>query len=309
MLTTSMLGRASAPSFFLVAASLLAVSPSQAQAAVQAPAPTQTQTQAPSSTAAHIASLAQRTATALDARKTKRIAIPDFAAASGEPTMDKFGAKLAADFRAALAQQPHKFTVVSDADLTALLAAHRTIASDMQNLDAASWLLHQDKIDSWAVGMLAQRDGKLVLAIGLFHRDKDKAIYDDTFEEILGAAADLKPLDEVPPTRSFQSSLAPPDGNGMYRTPPYSIPTCEYCPQAHYSDDAVKAHLQGVVTMNLIVSPDGSAENIQVVKRMPLGLTEQAVAALKTWRFKPATNSDGTPVAVKQLVEMQFHLY
>ncbi len=301
MLNIPFTRRASLPILCFVAAALFTAPHNLAQATSPSPAPTAT---APST----VTSLAQRIATALDARKTKRVAIPDFAAANGEPTMDKLGAKLAADFRAALEQQPHKFQIVSDAELTALLTAHLTVASDMQNVEAASWLLHEQKIDAWVVGVLGERDDNVVLSIGTFHREKDRALNDGNFEQILGPSSDVKPLDSdlIAPPTTVSSSHS--DKSQLRITSPYKLPSCEYCPSARYSDDCIKAHLNGYVSMSVTITADGRPENIQVLKRMPLGLTEQAIATLKTWRFNPATNSDGTPVPAQQTVEMQFHL-
>ncbi len=279
----------------------------QTNVQAQEPAAPTLQPQVPPPTT--IPALAQRTADALTAKKAKRVAIPDFAAANGEPTMDKLGAKLAADFRAALEQQPHKFKIVGNDELNSLLAKHQSIASDMQMTQAAVWLLHEDKIDSWAIGVLGQRDGNVVLAIGVFHHEKDQVINDDSFELQLGAVAELNPLDPQPP-----ASTLPPAGGRVNKDAPrgsakYGFPACIYCPQAEYSDDGVKAHLQGVVMLVATVAADGHAEDIRVLKRMPLGLTEKAVEAVQKWRFVPAAGPDGKPIAVRQNIEVQFHLY
>ena len=84
---------------------------------------------------------------------------------------------------------------------------------------------------------------------------------------------------------------------------------CLYCPNAQFSDEAVKAKYQGTVTLTIIVTPDGRASSVTVVKGLGLGLDENAVAAVKTWRFKPAVGPDGKPAAVRTNIEVQFHLY
>ncbi|MGA8034458.1 MAG: energy transducer TonB [Candidatus Acidiferrales bacterium] len=89
----------------------------------------------------------------------------------------------------------------------------------------------------------------------------------------------------------------------------YGSPVCLYCPQAEYSDEAVKAKYQGTVLLVATITPDGKATDIQVVKGMGLGLDEKAIAAVRTWRFTPARGPDGRPAAVRQTIEVQFHLY
>ena len=75
-------------------------------------------------------------------------------------------------------------------------------------------------------------------------------------------------------------------------------PTCVYCPDPKYSEEARKAKYQGTVVLQAVITPDGRATDIQVVKGPGLGLEEKAVEAVKQWRFKPANGPGGKPVAV-----------
>lgn len=86
------------------------------------------------------------------------------------------------------------------------------------------------------------------------------------------------------------------------------FPECVYCPDAKYSEDARKAKFQGVVLLQVVVSPDGRATRIEVVRGPGLGLEEEAVEAVKTWRFKPALGPNRKPVATQIAIEVQFRL-
>ena len=86
------------------------------------------------------------------------------------------------------------------------------------------------------------------------------------------------------------------------------FPTCVYCPDAKYSEAARKAKFQGVVLLQVIVTPDGRATNIQVVQGPGLGLDEEAVAAVNTWRFKPALGPNRVPVPTRITIELHFRL-
>jgi TonB family protein len=86
------------------------------------------------------------------------------------------------------------------------------------------------------------------------------------------------------------------------------FPECVYCPDAKYSEDARKAKFQGVVLLQIVVSPDGRATRIEVVSGPGLGLEEEAVEAVKTWRFKPAFGLNRKPVAAQIAIEVQFRL-
>jgi len=59
-----------------------------------------------------------------------------------------------------------------------------------------------------------------------------------------------------------------------------------YSPDPHYPDD-------------------GNVTDVKVLKGLPSGLTESAVAAVSSWRFKPAT-LEGRAVAVYYLVTVSF---
>ena len=71
----------------------------------------------------------------------------------------------------------------------------------------------------------------------------------------------------------------------------------------------MKAKYQGTVYITAIITADGRATDIQVAKGVGLGLDENAIAAVRTWRFKPALGPNGKPAAVRQTVEVTFHLY
>jgi protein TonB len=86
------------------------------------------------------------------------------------------------------------------------------------------------------------------------------------------------------------------------------FPACAYCPDAKYSEEARKAKFQGVVLLQVVVTADGRATNIEVVRGPGLGLEEQAVAAVKTWRFKPAFGPNHVAVPTSIAIEVQFRL-
>ncbi|HEV8385602.1 MAG TPA: energy transducer TonB [Candidatus Acidoferrales bacterium] len=99
-------------------------------------------------------------------------------------------------------------------------------------------------------------------------------------------------------------------GGGVFRPGRGGVgePECAYCPLPTYSDEARKSKYQGVVTLRIIVEPDGRASNISISRGLGMGLDEKAIEAVKTWRFKPAMGPGGKPVRVEVLVEVTFRL-
>jgi protein TonB len=88
----------------------------------------------------------------------------------------------------------------------------------------------------------------------------------------------------------------------------YGEPVCLFCPNPQFSDEAVKLKYQGTVLLRFVVTKDGRAEDIQVVRSLGLGLDQKAIAAVRTWRFKPAVGPSGKPAAVILVAEISFRL-
>jgi protein TonB len=78
-------------------------------------------------------------------------------------------------------------------------------------------------------------------------------------------------------------------------------------PQPQYTEIARKARIQGVVIVQAIINKQGDVENVKVLKGLPMGLSEEAVKAIKKWRFKPAT-LNGKPVDVYYNLTVNFRL-
>jgi TonB family protein len=74
-----------------------------------------------------------------------------------------------------------------------------------------------------------------------------------------------------------------------------------------YSEEARHAKLVGTVILRTIIGVDGIPRDVEVVRALGQGLDEKAVAAVRGWRFKPATK-DGKPVPVQINIEVTFKL-
>lgn len=78
-------------------------------------------------------------------------------------------------------------------------------------------------------------------------------------------------------------------------------------PQPQYTEIARKARVQGVVIVQAIIDKGGNVTNVKVLKGLPMGLSEQAVDAIKKWKFEPAT-LNGKPVDVYYNLTVNFRL-
>jgi TonB family protein len=63
------------------------------------------------------------------------------------------------------------------------------------------------------------------------------------------------------------------------------------------------------VRLELKILADGSVGQAKVVESPDNHLSELALDAVKTWKFKPATGPNGKPVPVKTTVEISFSLF
>ena len=74
-----------------------------------------------------------------------------------------------------------------------------------------------------------------------------------------------------------------------------------------YSEEARRANVEGTVELSAVIRKDGSIEVVKVLRGLGLGLDENAIKALKKWRFRPGMK-DGRPVDVALNIEVRFSL-
>jgi TonB family protein len=78
----------------------------------------------------------------------------------------------------------------------------------------------------------------------------------------------------------------------------------------NYTADAMRAKIQGIVTLEAVVLPDGTVGPVRVTRSLDptFGLDQEAQRTVRLWRFAPGTNRLGEPVPVLVEIEMTFTL-
>ena len=122
-------------------------------------------------------------------------------------------------------------------------------------------------------------------------------------------ATDTKADTRTKPSEDPLKRKCQPPEDGVYKicegvTPP--IP--QYRPEPEYNSFAKKYSIQGTVTVIGVVDEKGRMRDLQIDKALGAGLDEQALDAVSMWKFKPS-RKDGTPVPVKIMIDIEFHLY
>jgi TonB family protein len=94
-------------------------------------------------------------------------------------------------------------------------------------------------------------------------------------------------------------------GEGGSVTRPEVIESSRTLPD--YPEAAQRAGLEGVVVLKATIDAQGRLQDLRVLRGVDPLLDEAALAAVRQWRFRPATR-DGKPVRVEYMLTLDFHL-
>ncbi|MBI4444620.1 MAG: TonB family protein [Acidobacteria bacterium] len=76
----------------------------------------------------------------------------------------------------------------------------------------------------------------------------------------------------------------------------------------NYTDEAIRAKIQGTVYLQCIIRKDGRVDSFKVLRGLGYGLEEKAIQEIATkWRFRPGM-LNGRPVDVLAHIEVSFNL-
>ena len=115
-------------------------------------------------------------------------------------------------------------------------------------------------------------------------------------------------LDPGPNVTDAQTFTRGSQGEGVFQTGEITDPpTILFKVDPQYSEEARKAQYQGTVVLEAIVRSDGTLEILRVVRSLDFGLDENAIQALKQWKFRPGMRN-GQPVDVVLNIEVNFNL-
>jgi TonB family protein len=111
--------------------------------------------------------------------------------------------------------------------------------------------------------------------------------------------------------QSPKASALPPEAGGekVFKfgedgvTPPKAV----HDPEPEFSEFARGQGFQGTLGLNITIDKTGRVGRVSIANPLGMGLDEQAVSMVRTWRFTPASRN-GEPVAVAAWIEVDFRL-
>jgi TonB family protein len=116
------------------------------------------------------------------------------------------------------------------------------------------------------------------------------------------AAVALMTLCVAIPLAALRAASAPAD------TDISALPqVMEYTSPPLYSDEAHGLGIEGIVRLEVRVKADGRAGNLRVLNGLGFGLDENALLAVRDWRFRPGRRN-GRPVESTTQVDVEFNL-
>lgn len=86
-----------------------------------------------------------------------------------------------------------------------------------------------------------------------------------------------------------------------------SAPEVIHSVQPQFTPEARSSNYQGVVGIQLIVDSRGFPQDVRVVRHLGMGLDQEAIEAVRQYRFKPAV-FQGHSVSVQMIIDVDFRL-
>ncbi len=262
----------------------------------------------PPETRAQIDKLASRAAEQLHKYETnpggRKLLVIDFPIADSAK-VSELGVLLASEFSESLSSHASGFVVADRTQLAAILKEEGITRESLLNREMGLYVAKKAGADETLTGFLVKGlDGNLILSIRIFEPQKK-----ETVDATLTTTDPMRELlaKEVRSPEPEAEAIEPEPGILDAGKDGVSYPSCIYCPTPRYSDLARMAKYSGITKLSVIVTADGHATAIKVIKRAPFGMTKQLILEVQQWRFKPA-EKDGKPVAVRVLVETTFKL-
>lgn len=267
-----------------------------------------------------IQTMAQHVAESVQKSKRKKVIIFDFVGPdissswglSGRPgkksiasqpsrTVTMLGRSLASEFDAALGQLLPNVDVRSWNQFDQTLTADNFMPTLVEDPTTALWATSAARFDLFVWGDFEYAPGdKLELRLFCYRVRDGRAI--EGLQVPISLSPDAKKLASIAAKETMHANYPVGGKNGI------TFPQCLSCRQAVFPRDAIGQVDEGTVILEAVITADGRAKDIKVVRGLSYGFTENAIEAVRHWSFQPARGPDGKPTPVRQIIMITFHI-
>lgn len=255
-----------------------------------------------------LTTVAAKVAQELEAKKVKRVAVFDFAGPGDDLTA--LGQKLADEFSGALAKSGGKLQIEDRSKIAANIKKFDYQLSDLRDPNFGDALLSYLGVNVAIVGIISRQGDEFTLSVRCTHAGKNGANFIEVEHFSFAASEDTAKLAATVVERGEAVAEKAAVKTAPNAAANRSYPACIDCPGARFTNLAAELNLRAATVVLIgVVTPEGRLTDIKVTKRAPAGLTESAIDAVQKWKFRPANGPDGKPTAVRQVIEVTFHLY
>jgi TonB family protein len=258
--------------------------------------------QAPAEKSAAVDALVKKLVGPISKSKMKSIVVVGFSGPG--KTVTDLGTMLRDEVSDALARQVSDVKVIDRAALDAMLKQNRVSEGMVFNASMGDWIAMHIHADGYVtVHFEVPESGPSPVTMEIF---KCGAQSCSRMGIPIVTQMTLSTKEFLASGRDFKQTLNPaavePGQNGVTR------PKCISCPDPEYTEDARKLKISGTLMMVVTVEADGTTADIFIERPLGHGLDGSAIDEILKWKFDPAVDANGHPVATHVQLEVSFNL-
>jgi TonB family protein len=223
-----------------------------------------------------------------------RIYVPDFPDSSGQPSGT--GAFLAATFSHLLTDSAQGFSTLDRAQAHSYLLKHNLTDYALADPSNQRTFATQFEVDAILFGVINSTDGSEFLKLTLSD-PTGKNLLQDSYSEPSNLTENRFPSGVAPSGWPFYFPML--DG--------VSLPSCLYTPSPPIPPSLAKQRVSGNVLVSGFLNSQGKIESLRLVESFDSRFNAITVETIKTWRCKPAKDSDGNPVSIRVPFQVTFN--
>jgi len=223
----------------------------------------------------------------------------------GGPTdkVTELGAGMHDAFNDSLVRQTQGAHVLDGARVRDMLRKSR-VSEEMLYTDViAAWVAHHASADwyiTFRVYGLTGNHASLVAELLAGDKTGSQSIFSAsgnvmlTDAQLAAADSDYQPTPNVP--GAVEAKSVP------------TVAKCLFCARPSYTEEGRRLKISGAVYLDVVVRPDGVADDIIVMKPLGHGLDASAIDAVLNWKFEPAKDAQGRAIPMHISVFVSFQL-